>query len=63
MEPRRSPVPSSDLAAAYPTLSELGEARRRFLKLCALTSAGAFLGLELTGCPSGGGATGATNRG
>lgn len=48
--PRR--VAAAASSPSYPTLSAHGEGRRRFLKLCALSSAAAALGLELVGCPS-----------
>lgn len=56
--PPRSPVP--DGLAGYPTLSEFAASRRRFLKLCALSSAALTLGIPLSGCPdpSGGGGGG-----
>jgi hypothetical protein len=53
----RSPVDPSR-QPGYPSLGEHGEARRRFLKLAALSSAGLALGLPLTGCPGGPGGGG-----
>jgi len=47
--------PTSADEPAYPSLGARGETRRRFLKLFALSSAAAALGLELTGCPAPGG--------
>lgn len=53
--PRRSPATAADQVATYPTLDERGDARRRFLKLCAISSVSGALGLQLVGCPSKGG--------
>jgi hypothetical protein len=56
--PQREAATSADDQPAYPTLSDHAHARRRFLKLCALSGAAATLGLPLTGCPGGGGGGG-----
>ncbi len=60
---RRTPATPDDDGAAYPTLAEHGESRRRFLKLFALTSAAATLGFQLVGCPGTGGGTGGAGGG
>ena len=56
LTPPRSPddelrLRPSDALAGYPTLSAFAASRRRFLKLCALSSAAVTLGLPLVGCP------------
>lgn len=56
--PQREAATDLDDPPSYPTLSDHAHARRRFLKLCALSGAAATLGLPLTGCPSGGGTGG-----
>ncbi len=53
MDPlRRQAITPAEDVAGYPSLSTHGETRRRFLKLFALSSAAAALGMELIGCPA-----------
>jgi hypothetical protein len=52
---------SASVQPGYPSLGGRGAGRRRFLKLFALSSAAAALGLDLIGCPAPGGSGNAPN--